>query len=553
MRLIILSILLPIFCFSQPPVDRYNADLFSVSETNDILFSSGVPQPNPGGGFYEFSTGYPLNVDEFNTSPIDLKMDIFEPTGDTLCARPLVIIAFGGGFLSGSKDHWSIRLLCQNLAKRGYVAAAIDYRLGMNIFDSDLSNRAVYRGLQDGRSAVRFFRADADGANTYKIDPDQIFIGGHSSGGFIALHNAYLDKESERPLSTYNWIQEGNLIPDQGCLDCAGNNQGYDGHANAVFSLAGAIGFTDFIESGNDPSVVMFHSSDDGTVPYSSGGPFSSILWLVFGSDLPDVYGSSEIANRADEVGLPYDFFSYTNRGHDVHENGSALYSDIVPGISDWFFNQEMKPKSDVIIGAGTICNTWLQQDYHLENGKEIYHDWQITGGNFNSMGNYSTEVDLTWLNNNASYQLSVTPYNKLDAKGDEIILDITMQNNATNTFLNQSSDWADINNWDLLHAPLACEDILINSTGAPIDISINAPVEINSLSVSANINLTNNSNLLINQKNNSDPVFSLSNQGTITNNGSIYIYTELITQKTILLENSTTINNGEIRTKLKP
>jgi acetyl esterase/lipase len=145
MRLIIIYILLPIYCFCQPPTDRYNVDLFGVSETNEILFSSDVPQPNPGGGFYEWITGLPLNVDESNTDPVNLYMDIFQPTGDTLSQRPLVIIAFGGGFLSGSKDHWSIRLLCQNLAKRGYVTAAIDYRLGMNIFDSDLANRAVYR------------------------------------------------------------------------------------------------------------------------------------------------------------------------------------------------------------------------------------------------------------------------------------------------------------------------------------------------------------------------------------------------------------------------
>ncbi len=553
MRLIILCILLPILCFSQPPTDRYNTDLFSVSETNEILFSTAVPQPNFGGGFYEWVTGLPLNADESDTDPVNLYMDIFQPTGDTLCARPLVIIAFGGGFLDGSKDHWSIRLLCQNLAKRGYVAAAIDYRLGMNIFDSDLANRAVYRGLQDGRSAVRFFRADAAGANNYKIDPNQIFIGGHSSGGFIALHNAYLDKESERPLSTYTWTQDGNSVADQGCIDCAGNNQGYSGHANAAFSLAGALGFTSFIESGTDPSVVMFHSTDDDTVPYTSGEPFSGVTWVVIGDDLPTVYGSSEIATRADEVGLPYDFFSYTDRGHGVHENGSELHSDIIPGISDWFFNQELKPKSDILIGAGTVCNTWLQQDYHLENGNEIYHDWQITGGNFNTMSTSSPEVDVTWLSNNPSYQLSVTPYNKLDAKGDEIVLNITTQNNATNTFLNQSSDWADINNWDLQHAPLACEDILINSTGMPIDIIINSPSEINSLSISANINFTNNSSLIIDQKNTTDPVFSLSNEGTITNNGSIYIYTELLTQKTILLENSATINNGEIRTELKP
>ncbi len=553
MRLIIAFILLPILCYTQPPTDRYNADLFAVSETNQVLFSTAVPQPNAGGGFYEWVSGLPLNADESDTDPVNLYMDIYQPTGDTLSKRPLVIIAFGGGFLDGSKDHWSIRLLCQNLAKRGYVTAAIDYRLGMNIFDSDLANRAVYRGLQDGRSAVRFFRADADGANTYRIDPNQIFMGGHSSGAFIALHNAYLDKEIERPLSTYSWIQDGNPVADQGCIECVGDNQGYDGQANAVFSLAGALGFTSFLEASTDPKVVMFHSTDDDTVPYDSGEPFSGVTWVVIGDDLPTVYGSSEIASRADVVGLPYEFFSYNNRGHGVHENGSTLYTDIVSGISDWFFHEELKPKSDALLGAGIVCNTWLQQKYQLESGNGNYYDWQITGGTFNNMDEASTQVDLTWLGNNPNYQLSVTPYNELDAKGDKITMNITIQNNVTNTFLNQSSDWSDINNWNLQHVPLACEDVMINVTPDPTEIIISSPAEINSLHIDPNINLINNSTLTINQKNQTDPVFTLFNNGTINNSGNLYIYSHLMSQQTILSENSSINNSGEIRIEQKP
>ncbi|MGK0317429.1 MAG: hypothetical protein ACI86M_003673 [Saprospiraceae bacterium] len=554
MRLIIIYILLPIYCFCQPPTDRYNVDLFGVSETNEILFSSDVPQPNPGGGFYEWITGLPLNVDESNTDPVNLYMDIFQPTGDTLSQRPLVIIAFGGGFLSGSKDHWSIRLLCQNLAKRGYVTAAIDYRLGMNIFDSDLANRAVYRGLQDGSSAVRFFRADAAGANNYRIDPDQIFLGGHSSGAFIALHNAYLDKELERPLSTYNWTQGGNAVADQLCIDCVGNNQEFSGHANAVFSLAGAIGFTSFIESASDPSVVMFHSTDDDTVPYTSGEPFSGVTWIVIGDDLPTVYGSSEIATRADEVGLPYDFFSYTDRGHAVHENGgSTLYSDIIPAVSDWFFNEELKPEPDILLGASIVCDAWLQQEYQLEQGNGDYYDWQVSGGSFNTMSTASTEVDLTWLENNPNYQLSVTPYSKLDAKGNLIVMDVVLQNNVVNTFLNQSSDWSDATNWNLLHTPLACEDVFIGGSGDTMNITIPSPFEVNSILIGENVTLHNNSVLTINLKNQTNPIHPLTHNGSIVNNGSIYIYAYLLSQQTKLAESSSIINNGAIIIKQNP
>jgi hypothetical protein len=224
-----------------------------------------------------------------------------------------------------------------------------------------------------------------------------------------------------------------------------------------------------------------------------------------------------------------------------------------VPGISDWFFHEELKPKSDALLGAGIVCNTWLQQKYQLESGNGNYYDWQITGGTFDNMDEATTQVDLTWLGNNPNYQLSVTPYNELDAKGDKITMNITIQNNVTNTFLNQSSDWSDINNWNLQHVPLACEDVMINVTPDPTDIIISSPAEINSLHIDPNINLINNSTLTINQKNQTDPVFTLFNNGTINNSGNLYIYSHLMSQQTILSENSSINNSGEIRIEQKP
>jgi len=551
MRILLLLLFLPLSLIGQPPIDRYQVDLFGVTETNDITFSTGVPQPNEGGGFYEFITGLPLNVEEYNTTPVDLKMDIFHPTGDTLQKRPLVIVCFGGGFLSGSKDHWSIRLICQNLAKRGYVAAAIDYRLGMNIFDSDLANRAVYRGLQDARAAVRFFRADAANADIYKVDPDHIFIGGHSSGGFMALHNAYLDLEIERPLSTYEWVQDGEIIPDQECIDCVGDNVGYSGHANAIFSLAGALGFTSFMESSSDPKVVMFHSTDDDTVPYDSGGPFSSILWLVVGSDLPDVYGSLPISEQADILGLPYDFFSYTNRGHDVHESsGSALYSDIIPGISDWFFDEEIKPVYESISGDSIVCSNGLSQSYELDNGEGIYFDWIVEGGTISNPSNYSDQVTILWNQASPNHSLKVTPYNQMDAKGDELELSIDVQQNDINNYLHINSDWSDLNNWSLTHAPIACEDVTINNDILPFEITLTEQTEINSLFVDSDIDLTINQELTIYQKSALANNSALSLSGKITNESILTIYSNSTEDAVKVQSTGILTNGGEIYIK---
>ncbi len=534
---VLLFVFLYVVAIAQPPAGRYTSEIFTaINETNDIQFSTAVPQPNPGGGFYEFITGLPLNVDEFATTPIDLKMDIFEPQGDTLSKRPLVILAFGGGFLSGERTYWSIRLLAQELAKRGFVTASIDYRLGMNIFDEDLSKRAVYRGVQDGRSAVRFFREDAAGANQYRIDPDQIYLGGHSAGCFIALHNAYLEKESERPLSTFAWSQDGTPIPDLQCLDCVGDNQTFDGHANALFSLAGGIGDVNYMETENDPKLIMFHSEDDGTVPYDSGEPFGSILILVIGSDLPTSYGSLPISNKANSLGLPYQFNSYTNRGHGVHEDGSsALHDDIIPGISEWFHDQELKPVYDTIYGLELICTGGLEQTYSLPDGTGKYFDWIVTGGTFLQTSPYSKEATVLWDNSATTHILQIIPYSELDAKGDTLILNIDIQSSATNQYLDNTGDWADALNWSLGRTPLPCDDVNISGSIIPLSISNSATINSLVVDLNENLNILNSANLTIRQKSVTFASEALTIEGNLINNGHLTIQ-NIVTQKEVKL-----------------
>jgi len=550
MRLIVLILLCPFFLLGQPPTERYTSELFSVTETNDVLFSTAVPQPVAGGGFYEFITGLPLNADESSTANVDLYMDIFEPTGDTLSQRPLIIISFGGGFLSGSRDHWSMRLLCQELASRGFVTASIDYRLGMNIFDEDLSKRAVYRGLQDLRSAVRFFRADANGSNTYRIDPNKIFAGGHSSGAFMAIHNAYLDLESERPPSTYAWLQDGDPVLDQGCLDCAGDNQSYDGRCNAIFSLAGAIGHTYYMETATDPEIVMFHSEDDGTVPYTSGDPFSSILILVIGDDLPTVYGSQPISERADSIGLPYEFYSYSSRGHSVHENGnSELYDDIVPGIADWFVEQELKPKSRSILGDTTAClpSGLLTYDY-ARDSNTYYNSWLVEDGVLSMPDPYSHLATVQWSPTGTAGSVSVVPYSKWDAKGDTTQLSVQLMPAMSNTYTNTLSAWQDPTSWSLGRLPLACDDVVVPSSASALILTTLDDTEINSLSLGQNHSLLVPAaqTLTIFQKTEASTLPTVLLDGQLNNDGQLRLFQKGINHQ-LIVRDGTLINTGTI------
>ena len=62
-------------------------------------------------------------------NPVELDLDLYEPVGDVSERRPAVIWVHGGGFGAGSRHNPKIVDLAETFARRGYVTAAISYRL----------------------------------------------------------------------------------------------------------------------------------------------------------------------------------------------------------------------------------------------------------------------------------------------------------------------------------------------------------------------------------------------------------------------------------------
>ena len=77
---------------------------------------------------------------------IPFSMDIYEPVGDTSALRPVVILAHAGDFLPpilnqspyGSKEDFAVAETCRQLARRGFVAISMEYRIGFNPFGSEI-------------------------------------------------------------------------------------------------------------------------------------------------------------------------------------------------------------------------------------------------------------------------------------------------------------------------------------------------------------------------------------------------------------------------------
>jgi len=210
------------------------------------------------------------NVTYSTSNSTTLKLDVYEPTGDTAAMRPLIILAHGGSFYAGNKtSDGTVVTLCNNFAKRGYVTASIDYRLGNAVqmyLDSGYAITTVLKALSDGKSAIRFFRKDAATTNTYRINPNMIIAGGNSAGAVLYAHSIFVDSLGE--LTPY--LQ--TIINQNGGYEGNSGNDGYSSELQGLINCAGALNVPEFIGPNSKPS-ANFQGDADGTVPYSCDYP----------------------------------------------------------------------------------------------------------------------------------------------------------------------------------------------------------------------------------------------------------------------------------------
>ncbi len=251
----------------------------------------------------------------------ELFMDIYEPDGDAAAQRPLIIWAHGGSFIGGSRGDMSG--YCEAYAEKGFVTATITYRLFdgplFPIPDSLEMMEEVVMSISDMKAAIRFFRKDAATTNTYKIDPNNIYVGGLSAGAITALHTAMIDDPAELPAHLETEMNNQGGI--EGNTDDPANPAlgTYTSEVKGVINYSGALNIVDFLDAG-DPAVVSIHGDDDDTVPYGYG--FAS----VFGFPIVSMNGSALIHQRAVSEGV-YDKFLSIPGGSHTDFYGNAIWA----------------------------------------------------------------------------------------------------------------------------------------------------------------------------------------------------------------------------------
>jgi len=192
----------------------------------------------------------------------ELLMDIYVPRGDSETDRPVMIFAFGGGFVAGFKRDVLIANLAIDFASRGYVTASIDYRLfEQDPVTEDEVNIGIIKAMHDMKAAIRFFRADAQGTDTYGTREDKIFVGGVSAGGIMASFSGALDIDDDLSTDVLAFLNANN-----GTDGNSSDNTSISSDTQGVFSISGAVTNFLWIDENSAP-LYAAHEEFDTTVP----------------------------------------------------------------------------------------------------------------------------------------------------------------------------------------------------------------------------------------------------------------------------------------------
>jgi len=167
----------------------------------------------------------------YTGATIDLKLDIYQPRGDTATKRPVMMWMHGGYWVGGNKGDMAA--YASDSARRGYVGVSVQYRLRNSTSDFAA---AAWDAYDDVAVAAQWLEAHAA---EYRIDPDAIVAGGYSAGAINALNLVFMP-------------------PDRGPATSP---------VDGAVSIAG-MSFAP-IRAGREP-VIMFNGTNDGLVPYSA-------------------------------------------------------------------------------------------------------------------------------------------------------------------------------------------------------------------------------------------------------------------------------------------
>ncbi|MDB5135866.1 MAG: aes [Mucilaginibacter sp.] len=225
------------------------------------------------------------------------QFDLYQPKIDKEMGRPLIIWMHGGGFKFGSKEAKGIQLWSKTFAQRGYVCAAINYRLSKHnpVFHFDELLKSSYYAVQDAKRAVLYFKHHY---KEYHIDPDKIILAGNSAGGIIALQAAYSSNADLAKLAK---------LPDT--IEGAKTSEIFK--VAAVINFWGAVFDTGWLKNARVPIINVLGSKDSVVPPAHKSAP---------------LHGGLDIHKEADALHIPNQLKVFDGYSHELQKHFNPIF-----------------------------------------------------------------------------------------------------------------------------------------------------------------------------------------------------------------------------------
>ncbi len=193
--------------------------------------------------------------------PYSLDIHLFVPDNKPE-ARPAIVFFHGGSWSEGKAD-WFFRT-CQEYAKKGWVACAVEYRtFGRH-------GTLPFEAVMDAKSAIRWLRQNAD---AYKIDTNKIVATGNSAGGHLALTTALVDNWNEKTDNLAFSAKPNALIINAGVYDLTDDLTAWLRKDLKDKNQAKEIS-PNYLVRKDFPPALIFHGNLDRNVPYKTASKF---------------------------------------------------------------------------------------------------------------------------------------------------------------------------------------------------------------------------------------------------------------------------------------
>lgn len=242
----------------------------------------------------KIETGVAFTVAE----AIELQCDIYSPVAReaSVKGRPAILLIHGGAWSSGSRRDLGGYAL--RLARNGFVAIAIDYRLA--------PRWKFPAQVDDVRTAIRWMSNHSDSLG---IDPARIGIFGYSAGGHLAcLIGTLVDEPLETQASTSLWPLDDQRLQNQikPAAICAG------GPPCDLLNVPAGLAF--FL--GGSPQQIPDVYTAASPVTHASAGDVPTLFIHGLADSIVPVQCSQSLYQSQRELGVASEFLAFESQGH---------------------------------------------------------------------------------------------------------------------------------------------------------------------------------------------------------------------------------------------